>query len=224
MTVHTQHTADDGVLAVAAWRDHDPAVGELPGMSLGDLTVPGGPVTAAARALFDVGARRVALRGTVDLTDTADAARSVHTLSLIGALTGRAVAVDWQVRTPPARPDAWIALSHLHPPTALHGPPDAEEALRQWRHNHYLCKCVHRQGPGFVQVRDRRHRRLRRFTIDAPDYLAAIRTLADGAPARAVPSAVLADLLHEELAVRFGDHIWWAPYAVRRWPLAAMVI
>ncbi|ARZ66029.1 DUF5825 family protein [Streptomyces sp. HU2014] len=210
--------------AVTAWRDHDRSVCRVPGMELGTLEVPSGPVVDGANALFDAGARRVALPRPVDVTGATDPAWAVRALSLIGALTGLAVAVDWQARIASDDPDAWIPLSHLHPPGALSGPADAEGALSQWHDSFYLCKCAYRRGPGFLQVRDRRRRQLRRFTIDDPGYRQAIASLADGAQATAVPRAVLADLLQEELAIEVGDHVWWAPYQVRRWPTAALVI
>ncbi|RLV04672.1 hypothetical protein CTZ27_11945 [Streptomyces griseocarneus] len=226
---------------MTAWRDHDPELCRVPGMALGSLDVPAGPVTRAARSLYEAGARRVALTRPVRLThdpgrtdgpggttgpggpDASDSEWAVQALSLVGALTGLAVVVDWQVHTD-AAPDAWTVLNHLHPPTALYGPPQAEEALRAWRDGHYLCKCVYRQGPGFVQVRDRRRGTLRRFTISDPAYHEAIGALTDGAPASEVPEAVLADLLEEDLAVAVGQHVWWAPYQVQRWPLASLVI
>ncbi|MFI1970559.1 DUF5825 family protein [Streptomyces cinnamoneus] len=222
MTTSTRPPAA-GALTVTAWRDHDRVVCRIPGMALGALPVPAGPALPAARSLFDAGARRVALAEPVDLTDEADAARTVRALSLVGALSSLAVAVEWRVRTP-GEPEAWIPLSHLHPPAALSGAPEAGEALRTWHETYYLCKCVYRKGPGFLQVRDRRRRQLRRFTIDDPAYRQAVATLVDGAPAAAVPDAVLADLAEEELVVRVGEYAWWAPYQVQRWPLAALVI
>ncbi|MBB5122087.1 hypothetical protein AF335_08590 [Streptomyces eurocidicus] len=216
-------TAPAAAFAVAAWRDHDRSVCRVAGMELGTLEVPGGPVVDGANALFDAGARRVALPRPVDLTGATDPAWAVRALSLIGALTGLAVAVDWRARIADD-PDSWIPLGHLHPPEALSGPADAEGALGKWHDSFYLCKCAYRRGPGFLQVRDRRRRQLRRFTIDDAGYQRAIASLADGAPVTAVPRAVLADLLQEELAIEVGDHVWWAPYRVRRWPMAALVI
>ncbi|QNP75338.1 hypothetical protein IAG44_42005 [Streptomyces roseirectus] len=207
---------------VTAWRDHDAAANALPGMRLDPRTVDGAG-GEAARRLFDAGARRVALPRPVDLTDESDAAWTVRALSFVGDLTSLAVAVDWQVRPAPGA-DTWIPLSHLHPPTALLGAPDADAALRRWRDGYYICKCVYRQGPGFIQVRDRRRGELRRFTIDEPEYRAAIGLLADGAPIAALPTAVTDDFLQEELAARVGEFLWWMPYRVRRWSQAPRVI
>ncbi|NEA64027.1 DUF5825 family protein [Streptomyces sp. SID12488] len=207
---------------VTAWRDHDEAANELAGMRLGSQDVDGSGGDAARR-LFDAGARRVVLPRPVDLTDETDAAWAVRALSFVGDLTSLAIAVDWQVR-PAAGPDAWIPLSHLHPPTAVLGVPDPDGTLRRWRDGYYICKCIYRQGPGFIQVRDRRRGELRRFTIDEPEYRAAIELLADGAPVDAVPTAIVDDFLQEELAARLGEFLWWMPYHVRRWPQAARVI
>ena len=40
----------------------------------------------------------------------------------------------------------------------------------------------------------------------------------------AVDPAVLADFTAEELVVRFGDSLFWAPYRLRRWPLPSWLI
>ncbi|MGY1495200.1 DUF5825 family protein [Streptomyces sp. QTS52] len=207
---------------VTAWRDHDEAANELAGMRLGPLGIEGRGGDAARR-LFEAGARRVVLPRPVDLTDETDAAWAVRALSFVGDLTSLAMAVDWQVR-PAAGPDAWIPLSHLYPPTAVLGVSDPDGTLRRWRDGYYICKCVYRQGPGFVQVRDRRRGELRRFTIDEPEYRAAIELLADGAPVADVPTAIVDDFLQEELAAQLGEFLWWMPYRVRRWPQAPRVI
>ncbi|KUN81502.1 hypothetical protein AQJ66_24195 [Streptomyces bungoensis] len=207
---------------VTAWRDHDEAANELPGMRLDPQDIDGRG-DDAARRLFEAGARRVVLPRPVDLTDETDAAWAVRALSFVGDLTSLAIAVDWQVRFA-AGSDAWIPLSHLHPPKAVLGVPDPDGTLRRWRDGYYICKCIYRQGPGFVQVRDRRRGELRRFTIDEPEYRAAIELLADGAPAVDVPTAITDDFLQEELAARIGEFLWWMPYRVRRWSQAPRVI
>ncbi|WP_428936351.1 DUF5825 family protein [Streptomyces sp. ACT015] len=207
---------------VTAARDYDPEVSALPGMSLGryEIDLSGGE---AARRLFAAGARHVTLPRPVDVTDPADAAWTVRALSFVGALSSMAISVDWRIRTGPD-PDAWRPYSHLHPPTAVLGPPDPAATALAWRTTYYICKCVYRHGPGFLQVRDRRYGELRRFTIDEPEYHAAVAGLADGAHAGTVPEPVLADLMAETLVLRFGDHLWWAPYRVRRWSEAPLVI
>ncbi len=118
----------------------------------------------------------------------------------------------------------WRPLNHLQPPLVLSGPPDPEQTLRTWREEHYLCKCLWRQGPGFVQIRDRRWGELHRFTVDEPDYQEAIALLADGAPAAAVPAAILEDFRSEQLVGDVGEMVWWLPYRVRRWIQEAMAI
>ncbi|WP_372405973.1 DUF5825 family protein [Streptomyces luteireticuli] len=213
-------------LTLTLWRDHDPDACALPGMRIGTehLDDPG---AHHAQRLFDAGARHVVLRQPVDLTgpfDDGRAVRTVRTLNLIAALTALAVSVDWTVRPGPG-PRDWLRLAHLAPPTAVLGVPDPASVLRTWRHDHYICMCMYRRGPGFVQVRDRRYRELRRFTIDEPHYLAAITALEQGAPrAEDLPPDALADFLAEELAVRVGDRAWWAPYRVRRWPQGHTII
>ncbi|MEV6553944.1 DUF5825 family protein [Streptomyces sp. NPDC051597] len=223
----TALTPRTAALTVTAWRDYDPDACALPGMHLGDLELTG-PAGEEADRLWEAGVRRVRLAGTVDLADLSapDAARrAVRALSLARDLTARAVLVEWKLRLDPAADaDTWKLLSHIQPPQRLEGPADAAEALRQWREGHYLCKCLWRQGPGFVQIRDRRWGDLRRFTADEPEYHEVIRSLVHGAPADSVPPAVLADFLSEKLVLEVGDLAWWLPYRVNRWIQEAMAI
>ncbi|MFE6821668.1 DUF5825 family protein [Streptomyces sp. NPDC057690] len=217
----------------AVWRDYDPVACALPGMFLGDIAL-SGPVAAECDRLWELGARRVRLSDVVDLADTGTpdaAARAVRTLSLVRDLTARAVLVEWELRPGPdggatATEDVSRLLSHLQPPQRIDGvdPAKAEDALRTWRNGHYLGKCLWRQGPGFVQIRDRRWGDLRRFTVDEPHYQEAIERLAYGAPASAVPSDALADLREERLVLAVGDVQWWLPYRVNRWIQEAMTI
>ncbi|WP_369216144.1 DUF5825 family protein [Streptomyces flavofungini] len=199
-----------------AWRDYDPAACELPGMSLGEVPLPG-PARGQAERLWDLGARRVRLPAPVDLADTVDPAAALYGLSLVRDLTARAVMVEWELRLAPDAGESWRVLSHLQPPTALLGPADAEESLRLWRRGHYLCKCLWRKGPGFIQIRDRRWGELRRFTADEPEYETAIGHLDYGTPADTVPPAVLDDFRSEQLVLDIGSHAWWLPYRVSRW-------
>ncbi|GAA5608955.1 hypothetical protein CP981_34320 [Streptomyces platensis] len=213
-------------LTLHAWRDYDKDACALPGMSLGavDLTAP--PDDQAAR-LWELGARRVEFTGEIDLTavdDPADADRAVRSLCLIRDLTARAVLVQWQLRLPPEPDDGWRDLSHLQPPRTLTGPTDPAAALAEWRNGHYLCKCLWRQGPGFVQIRDRRWGELRRFTAEEPEYQQAIDRLSYGAPLRDVPPAIAADFLAERLVSRTGPLLWWLPYRVNRWIQEAMAV
>ncbi|QUI29677.1 hypothetical protein H9W91_01440 [Streptomyces alfalfae] len=199
-----------------AWRDYDPAACALPGMSLGEVPLTG-PARGQAARLWDLGARRVRLPAPVDLTASADPGAVLYGLSLVRDLTARAVMVEWELRLAPGAGESWRALSHLQPPAALQGPADAEESLRTWRRGHYLCKCLWRKGPGFIQIRDRRWGELRRFTADEPEYEEAIGLLDHGAPADTVPRAVLDDFRGEQLILELGPYAWWLPYRVSRW-------
>ncbi|MGA5421277.1 DUF5825 family protein [Streptomyces lavendulocolor] len=215
-----------GPSAVLAWRDYDPEACELPGMFLGELALPGPPEGESER-LWQLGARRVRLPGTVDLSGTPDAARAataVGALGLVRDLTARAVLVEWDLRLDPAAGERWRVLSHLQPPRRIEGPAGAGEALREWRRGHYLCKCLWRKGPGFVQIRDRRWGELRRFTADEPEYARAIETLAYGAPADEVPRPVLDDFRGEDLVLDVGPLAWWLPYRISRWLQESMTI
>lgn len=235
-------TAGGETLTVTAWRDYDPEACALPAMFLGGVDL-AGPVAEECDRLWEAGARRVRLPGVVDLADTRTpeaAARTVRALSFVRDLTARAVLVEWWLRTAPAAPAAdqaaggsaaesaveeqWQVLTHLQPPQRIDGPAAADEALRTWRNGHYLGKCLWRQGPGFVQIRDRRWGHLRRFTADEPHYQETIERLAYGAPAGSVPADALADFHEEQLVLTVGDLEWWLPYRVNRWSQEAMAI
>ncbi|MFF8288737.1 DUF5825 family protein [Streptomyces sp. NPDC016309] len=213
--------------AVLAWRDYDPDACELPGMFLGELALPG-TLEGESERLWQLGARRVRLPGAVDLRGDAGpgrAAGTVAALSLVRDLTARAVLVEWDLVLDPAEPaGAWQVLSHLQPPRTLAGPDGCDEALRAWRRGHYLCKCLWRKGPGFVQIRDRRWGELRRFTADEPEYERTIERLAYGAPAASVPAAVLDDFRSEKLVLDVGPLAWWVPYRISRWLQESMTI
>ncbi|MCI0383736.1 DUF5825 family protein [Streptomyces sp. CNQ085] len=215
-TTTTERPGDPAPLTVAAWRDYDPRACALPGMRLDDVRVEG-PVAAAVDRLWEA----------VDLTAAGDpgaAARAVRDLCLVRDLTARAVFVEWRLRLPPEPSDGWQVLGHLQPPGELEGPEDAAGALARWRQGHYLCKCLWRQGPGFVQIRDRRWGDLRRFTADGPEYHAAITALDHGAHAGDVPAPVLAEFREERLVADVGPLVVWLPYRVRRWIQEAMTI
>ncbi|MFI9723389.1 DUF5825 family protein [Streptomyces sp. NPDC052396] len=103
--------------------------------------------------------------GLTDLTDHSRPEAAVRTPCLIRELTAHAICVDWRVRLGPGTPSA-RSLGHLQPPGELLGPPDGAELPARRRHDHYLGRCVWRQGPGFIQIRDRRWGELRRYTVD----------------------------------------------------------
>ncbi|MFF3615073.1 DUF5825 family protein [Streptomyces sp. NPDC002580] len=211
--------------AVRAWRDHDAEARLLPGMSFGRVPIPFG--AADADRLWEMGARLVELEEPVDLAagSTAGQRRAVDLLCLIRDLTARAVQVDWDLRLPAeGSAEHWKLLSHLHPPRRVTGLTDGDEALHAWRTRHYLCKLVWRQGPGFVQIRDRRWGDLRRFTADEPHYREAIALLDRGTERTAVPADVLADFTAEHLVLRVGELVWWLPYRVSRWLQEAMAV
>ncbi|MFG2755837.1 DUF5825 family protein [Streptomyces wuyuanensis] len=228
-TVHPPTgTADDVPLTVTAWRDYDPDACGLPGMALGSHRL-SGPMGEETDRLWGLGARRVVVPRTVDLTPAANAGsvaarRTVRSLCLVRDLTARAVFVEWRLRLAPGDDETWKLLSHLQPPQRLEGPEHADDHLLAWRNSHYLCKCLWRQGPGFLQIRDRRWGDLRRFTCDEPHYHDAIARLDHGAPAADVPPDALADFTEEHLVLRVGDLAWWLPYRVKRWIQEAMAI
>lgn len=216
-------TAPD--LRIRAWRDLDPRARDLPGMSLGSLPVT--PQTQDVGRLWALGVRHAELDTAVDLSAGAPAAQrgAVDRLCLVRDLTARAVSVDWDLRLSPRESaHQWKVLSHLHPPRTITGLEDAAEALHAWRTRHYLCKLVWRQGPGFIQIRDRRWGDLRRFTADEPQYRESIALLDRGAHHADVPAEVLEEFTAEHLVLRVGDLAWWLPYRVSRWLQEAMAV
>lgn len=204
------------------WRDHDDAVLGLPDMAMGEQPASGDPQTTAAD-LYARGVRKVSVGSPLDLTGGMDAGTLVWLMVFLRELTSWSVAYDWTVLWGGHR-DVWLRLNHLHPPRAMPDHPEAEEVLARWRDTHYLCKCIHRHGPGFVEVRDRRAGDLSRFVIDDPHYLAAVETLIPGAPSDSVPPDVLAHLVEEGLVGTADDLAWWLPYRVRRWPWPSMIV
>ncbi|MCQ9129608.1 DUF5825 family protein [Streptomyces hilarionis] len=218
-------TATAPHVTVRAWRDLDPQARDLPGMSLGTL-----PVTSQPRQvdrLWDLGVRHAELDTVVDLSndDPASHRRVVERLCLVRDLTARAVSVDWDLRLSPGESaHQWKVLSHLQPPRTVTGLDGAEEALHAWRTRHYLCKLVWRQGPGFLQIRDRRWGDLRRFTAEEPRYREAVDLLLTGAHHTDVPADVLEEFTAEHLVLRVGELAWWLPYRVSRWLQEAMAV
>ncbi|GGS29216.1 hypothetical protein GCM10010269_79940 [Streptomyces humidus] len=218
-------TATAPSVTVRAWRDLDPQARDLPGMSLG--TIPVTPRAPQVDQLWDLGVRHAELDAVVDLSsDDAAAHRGVvDRLCLVRDLTARAVSVDWDLRlSPQESTHQWKVLSHLQPPRTLTGLDGAEEALHAWRTRHYLCKLVWRQGPGFVQIRDRRWGDLRRFTAEEPRYSEAIALLSPGTHHSDVPADVLEEFTAEHLVLRVGDLACWLPYRVSRWLQEAMAV
>jgi hypothetical protein len=203
----------DGAALAGVWRDHDDEVRQLDGMKLADSVSTGGDLAVS-------GARRVALAAVVDV---ADAEAAVPALTTVRELTSLGIAVDWRINLEAAT-FGWKVLSHLYPPTELTGVDQTTEILDLWRAKYYFCKCVYRAGPDFLQIRDRRGENLARFTVDDPRYLVVIDQLLGGARADCVPEDVAQALLAEELVVRIGALLWFAPYRVRRWPVPSPVV
>jgi hypothetical protein len=210
-------------MTLTMWRDHDEELIRLPSMSASSRRVGGGDPAELAAGLYRDGIRRVALDAPVDLSGGTAAGSVVSRLLLLGHLTSWGMVVDWDVRLG-ADAEVWQLLNHLYPPRAVLDAAGADGIRDRWRENFYLCKCAWRQGPGFVEVRDRRAGSLFRFVIDEPDYLEAIERLSVGCRIGDVPAAVLDDFASEGLAGKAGDFAWWIPYRVRRWPSPALVV
>ncbi|MFD8734017.1 DUF5825 family protein [Streptomyces sp. NPDC059618] len=209
---------------VGFWREYEPAARRAPGMWLGSAPAADDAAAQAARA-FEGGARRAELREPVEPASSRAPRETVRALTLVRELTGHGIVVDWRLGLDgSAGPDAWRSLCHLYPPAELTGVPGAAEALREWTAKFYVCKCVYRQGPGFLQVRDRRRGRLECLTLDRPDELDAVAALSTGARPGSVAPGVLADFEAEDLLGTVGDLKWWLPYRVHRWPFPSTVV
>jgi hypothetical protein len=212
----------DGQLTLALWRDPDEEVLDLPGIAMGTVPAIGEPSEVAER-LYRDGVRRVALSRPVDLDGGMDKQTLVWTMMLLRELTSWGVVTDWRLR-PGEYAQVWQRLNHLYPPLEILDEPDSAAILSDWRETFYLCKCIYRQGPGFIEVRDRRAGNLARFVIDDPAYLAVIDQLLLGAVAAELPAEILRQFVDEGLAGLAGDLAWWLPYRVRRWPWPSMIV
>lgn len=207
---------------VSLWRHADPLTHALPGVALGTVRA-GADAVGEARECYERGARLAVLDQPVDLRRPQ--ARSVTALTLVRELTAQGIVVSWSLAADAAL-DVLGALGHLYPPVAILGHPGHEALLDTWRRRFYIGKCVYRQGPGFLQVRDRRSGILQRFTIDESRYMDTVERLvpAPGDDPADLPLDVVRALEGETLVVRFGQYLWWAPYRVRRWPQPSMTV
>ncbi|SDJ26688.1 hypothetical protein SAMN05444157_2547 [Frankineae bacterium MT45] len=228
----TDADADSGsgsgsaALQLRLWRHHDPETTQLPAVSAGtELVRPGADPAATAARLFAAGARRVEIGEPIDLSGDTDPHLLITSMLLLGELTALRVVLDWELDLGDL-PDVWTSISHLTPPRHLVGMSEEaeEKILGPWRSTFYLDKCVFRQGPGFIQVRDRRDSTLHRLTIDDPRYLDAVANLSRGCAIASVPSDVWEALLGEQLVGVVGDLAWWMPYRVRRWPWPSFAV
>ena len=215
---------------VQLWRDHDPALRDQPGMRLGRHRVTGDWARWAAE--WDrAGARGLRLDRPVVLC--ADGGPDdAGALALIRELTSRAIAVDWEARCHAGCDDAGL-FSHLWPPSQLyHGESPSQvhcgegpdEVGRGWRERYFPAKCVFRQGPGFLEVRDRRFGSLELFTIDDPEWIDAVGAMAEGAPPATVPADARTAFAEARLTVERAGSIWWLPARIRRWPFPPLLV
>lgn len=197
------------------WRHGDATVRAMPDMHLGDHVL-GGDVADEARRIYQSGARFVSIEPTVDLGGRAGTEHVIPALSFIRDLTSYGVEVDWRARmTEPDGPEWWV-FSHLFPPSVLEGPRGAE-ALNIWRARYHVGRCFFRRGPGFLQIRDRRHAGLRRLTVSDGAHVSAVESLVADRGADSVPAALMSVFEKHRLVIRIGGDVWWAPYRLRRW-------
>lgn len=201
------------------WREHDQDIRHAPGMYLGvRKLVPG---VGVAQRLYGDGARCVDLPELVDLADIGQLSGAISAISLIRDFTSLGIKVRWRARL--YTEGSWQWLSHLWPPEELLGIND-RGAASEWLRTHYVGKCFFRRGPGFIQVRDRRHGHLARFTIDEHDYIESIPRLLYGGSTNSIAPHVLASYGNEHLVLHLRDRAVWLPYQVRRWPRPSIVV
>jgi len=196
----------------ARWRHRDAAAHAF----LGDGAFVDDAAGEASRA-YRLGARFVSIAEPIALGPGPSAGHTLAALSFVRELTSHGMDVDWHARLT-ADSSPWWVFSHLFPPATLDGP-YAAEALAAWRAKYHLGRCFLRRGPGFVQIRDRRHQGFRRLTVSDPDHLAAIDALLAGRGRAAVPERIVAVFERQHLVVPVGGDVWWAPYRLQRWPL-----
>jgi hypothetical protein len=196
------------------WRHGAPAVRAMPGMHLGDRVL-GPDVVDEARRIHESGARFVSIEREVDLGGRPGTEHVIPVLSFVRELTSYGVEVEWRARVAPGGPEWWV-FGHLFPPTVLDGP-RGPEALAVWRARYHVGRCFLRRGPGFVQIRDRRHAGLRRLTVSDGPTLAAMDPLLADRPAASLPDRTRSVFEQQRLLVRIGGGVWWAPYRLRRW-------
>lgn len=200
------------------WRHGDAAVRAMPNMHLGDRVL-GGDVADEAHQIYQSGARFVSIEPVVDLSGRPGTEHMIPVLSFIRELTSYGLEVDWRAGLAPDGPEWWV-FSHLFPPSVLEGP-RGDEVLAVWRARYHIGRCFLRRGPGFVQIRDRRHAGLRRLTVSDGPFVSAIESLLADRGADSVPDQAMSVFEKQHLAVRIGGGVWWAPYRLRRWALPA---
>jgi hypothetical protein len=176
------------------------------------------PLPFTAGELYRSGIRTIEFNRPIDLADPSSL--DVRGLDIVRLASARGMRVIWELGglNPSIR---LTELSHLHPPRAMHGSRD-QSAIEAWQADFFLGRCCWRQGPGFVQIRDRRSRRLVKYTLTEPNLMAAVRELDRGGPD--ITANQIAPLLEERLALRIGRFFWLAPYRMVRWPSPSMTV
>jgi hypothetical protein len=200
------------------WRHGAPGVRALPNMHLGDGVL-GGDVVDEACRIHESGARFVSVEPLVDLSGRPGSEHMIPVLSFVRELTGYGVEVDWRARLASDGPEWWV-FSHLFPPSVLEGP-RGDEVLAVWRTRYHVGRCFFRRGPGFLQIRDRRHAGLRRLTVSDGALVSAIDSLLADRGADSMPDQAMSVFEKQRLVVRIGGGVWWAPYRLKRWALPA---
>ncbi|SDQ87729.1 DUF5825 family protein [Actinopolyspora saharensis] len=198
---------------------HESTAGSVAGRAPEEDVVRADPV-GQAEELFAGGVRAVVLSEPVRIGHGGDS--DTTALSLLRELGAWGVPCSWWLHCANPHFD-WHALSHLRPPEGVTGRGRGID-LTAWRESCFPCRCVQREGPGFIQIRDRRNGVMECYTVDDPELVQAARGLSNGADPETISAVARERFAANALLVRVGAFDWWAPARVRRWPVPAMVV
>lgn len=212
----TSFATQDVTLTLTLRRDYAAATKDLPAMHMGATCV-SADVSEQVTGLFRSGVRQVDLDEVIDLTGDTSARQAVKALVLVRELTAHGLVVNWRIRLPGGM-QLPLLLGHLYPPQTVVDSPYGAQIAELWRARFYVGKCFWRQGPGFVEVRDRRSARQVHVTIDDPQFVSAIEPLSRGAALGEIPEHVLDHFTEAGFVHRVEEYVWWTPYRIRRWP------
>jgi hypothetical protein len=191
------------------WRDHDDAARRVGPVMRLDPSAAADP-RLFARDVFGSGGRLVVIDEPIDF-GALGADKTTSFLTLLRELTAWGVAVDWRLRITDDTGRKWHDLWHLAPPSQVTAPLPLDPALEFWQRQFCFGLCVMRQGPGIIEVRDRRAGQLRISRFTDPPQLAAVEHLERGVPATSVDPGVLAGFGAARVVAAEGDLRLWLP-------------
>lgn len=174
------------------------------------------PERFEAAPAYQAGIRAIEVSHPVNLAEPTWT--DLRALDVVRISTAEGLHVSWRLRALPPGFDP-RSLSHLYPPSQIDQPLGTDD-IEAWWEGFYLARCCWRQGPGFVQVRDRRSGSLERYTITEPDLTQILYALDAGGLTADLGQAQ--PMIEEGLVLTFGAFAWLAPYRLVRWPTPSM--